>query len=567
MEQTILFVCPHGAGKSRMAAAYFNQLAPAGWRATSAGQEPQETLGTNAIRLLTGTAAEPYLDRELPRPIAAVETPAPDRRHRLRRAGGRPVDARQPAVRRRDARGDLRAGRNPRAHPAPIMSGQEAPPLSGAAELPLAASAASTGVGLGPLAAYFLRLGALGFGGPAALVGFMHRDLVEERRWLTEEDYQLAMALAQLMPGPLAAQCAIAIGYLLRGVAGATAIGLAFILPSFAMVLGLSVLYVAYGGLWWMQALFYGVGAAVIGIIVISAYKLARGTNKRDPLLWGIFAVLLVLTVVTQTELALAFILAGLLALVAKAPPRRLKSRVPFLSLAPWFMLAPAAPLALGLSGGLLLTIFLFFVKAGSFVFGSGLAIVPFLYEGVVREHGWLTEQQFPRRRRRCDDHARPGGDHGRLHRLPGRGLRRGRGRRRRDVPACLPPDRHPRPLGQAAPRPAPAQGLRARRDRRGDRGDRGGGDRAWLPRHRRHPDRADRPGEPGDTLAVQGARAPRRRGGRGDRPDHLGADARRGRLTLRGRAPKPVRTGAPSSSERYVCDTPSMTAATRDAG
>ncbi len=245
------------------------------------------------------------------------------------------------------------------------------------------------------LAAYFLKLGTVGFGGPAALVGYMHRDLVGERRWLSEDDYRLAMALAQLMPGPLAAQCAIAIGYLLRGVVGATVVGLAFIFPSFLMVLGLSVLYVAYGGLWWMQALFYGVGAAVIGIIVIAAYKLARTTNKRDPLLWGIFAVLLVLTVATQSELAIAFVLAGLLVLLAKAPPRRFKARFATLALAPWPALLPAAPLALGVSGGLLLTIFLFFVKAGAFVFGSGLAIVPFLYEGVVRQHGWLTEQQF----------------------------------------------------------------------------------------------------------------------------------------------------------------------------
>ncbi len=245
------------------------------------------------------------------------------------------------------------------------------------------------------LAAYFLKLGTVGFGGPAALVGYMHRDLVGERRWLSEDDYRLAMALAQLMPGPLAAQCAIAIGYLLRGVVGATVVGLAFIFPSFLMVLGLSVLYVAYGGLWWMQALFYGVGAAVIGIIVIAAYKLARTTNKRDPLLWGIFAVLLVLTVATQSELAIAFVLAGLLVLLAKAPPRRFKARFATLALAPWPALLPAAPLALGVSGGLLLTIFLFFVKAGAFVFGSGLAIVPFLYEGVVRQYGWLTEQQF----------------------------------------------------------------------------------------------------------------------------------------------------------------------------
>jgi len=260
---------------------------------------------------------------------------------------------------------------------------------------PATAAAGPPPAELRSLAGYFLKLGTIGFGGPAALVSYMHRDLVEDRRWLGEEDYRLAMALAQLMPGPLAAQCAIAIGYLLRGVVGATVVGLAFIFPSFLMVLGLSVLYVAYGGLWWMQALFYGVGAAVIGIIVISAYKLARTTNRRDPLLWGIFAALLVLTVATQSELALAFVLAGLLVLLAKAPPRRFKARFATLALAPWPALLPAAPLALGVSGGLLLTIFLFFIKAGAFVFGSGLAIVPFLYEGVVRQHGWLTEQQF----------------------------------------------------------------------------------------------------------------------------------------------------------------------------
>src|SRR5215210_7781962 len=196
-------------------------------------------------------------------------------------------------------------------------------------------AAAPPGGRLWPLAAYFLRLGALGFGGPAALVGFMHRDLVEERRWLSQEDYSLAMALAQLMPGPLAAQCAIAIGYLLRGVAGATAVGLAFILPSLLMVLGLSVLYVAFGGLWWMQAVFYGVSAAVIGIIAIAAYKLAWKVNGRDPLLWGIFALLFIVTAVAQAELAEFFLVAGLLVLVVKAPPRWLRERLPAFAVAP----------------------------------------------------------------------------------------------------------------------------------------------------------------------------------------------------------------------------------------
>ena len=142
-------------------------------------------------------------------------------------------------------------------------------------------------IGLWPLTGYFLKLGTVGFGGPVALVGFMHRDLVEQRRWITEDTYKLSLALAQIMPGPLAAQTAIAIGYFEGGVLGATLVGLFFVLPSFLMVVAISMAYVAYGGLWWMQALFYGIGATVIAIIAIAAYKLSRSTNKRDPLLWG----------------------------------------------------------------------------------------------------------------------------------------------------------------------------------------------------------------------------------------------------------------------------------------
>src|SRR5215213_8539784 len=154
------------------------------------------------------------------------------------------------------------------------------------------------------LTAYFLTLGTIGFGGPVALVGYMQRDLVERRRWIDDEEYKLGLALAQIMPGPLAPQLAIALGYFLHGVLGATLVGVAFVLPSFLMVLALSALYVAYGGLWWMQALFYGISAAVIGIIAIAAYKLARKVNGRDRLLWGIFAALAAITVWAEAELA-----------------------------------------------------------------------------------------------------------------------------------------------------------------------------------------------------------------------------------------------------------------------
>ena len=248
------------------------------------------------------------------------------------------------------------------------------------------------------LTAYFLKLGAIGFGGPAALAGFMHRDLVERRGWVSEDEYALGLALAQIMPGPLAAQLAIALGYFLHGVPGATLVGLAFVLPSFVMVVLISMAYVAFGGLWWMQAVFYGVGAAVIAVIAIAAYKLARSTNKRDPLLWGVFAVLALVTVWAQAELAEFFIVAGLLVLAVRAPPAWLKARVPFLTLASWplaLSLLQMAPMAAPPTADLLLQILLFFVKAGAFVFGSGLAIVPFLYQGVVQQYAWLDEHQF----------------------------------------------------------------------------------------------------------------------------------------------------------------------------
>src|SRR6267142_6081916 len=150
---------------------------------------------------------------------------------------------------------------------------------------------------------YFLRLGTLGFGGPIALAGYMQRDLVEERRWIARQDYVEGLALAQLAPGPLAAQLAIYLGWVRAGVLGATLVGLAFVLPSFAMVMGLSALYVRYGGLPWMQGAFYGIGAAVIAIIARSAVKLARMTLAADRLLWTIFAFAALVTAWTESEL------------------------------------------------------------------------------------------------------------------------------------------------------------------------------------------------------------------------------------------------------------------------
>lgn len=237
------------------------------------------------------------------------------------------------------------------------------------------------------LTRYFLRLGALGFGGPVALVGYMHRDLVERRGWIAEADYKEGLALAQIAPGPLAAQLAIYLGYVHYRVLGASAAGFAFVLPSFLMVLALGWAYQVFGGLPWMQAVFYGVGAAVIGIMAISAHKLAAKNLKSDRLLWAIFAVLALLTIVTQSEIAWLFIAAGLLVWLLRCRPR------------PWSgTLGAALPLPLlpAVSDpGLLLQLTVFFAKAGTFVFGSGLAIVPFLYGGIVSEHHWLTDKQF----------------------------------------------------------------------------------------------------------------------------------------------------------------------------
>ena len=255
--------------------------------------------------------------------------------------------------------------------------------------------------GLWSLIVYFLKLGTIGFGGPVALVGFMHRDLVEKHRWITEDTYKLSLALAQIMPGPLAAQTAIAIGYFEGGILGATLVGVSFILPSFLMVVAISLAYVAYGGLWWMRAAFYGIGAMVIAIIAIAAYKLARSTNKHDPLLWGIFAVLTTVTVWAQAELAEFFIIAGLVALFFHAWPGWKNGILIVLGavavgslilvMQSWGTQAANARD----SADVLTQILLFFTKAGAFVFGSGLAIVPFLQKGVVQQYGWLNEHQF----------------------------------------------------------------------------------------------------------------------------------------------------------------------------
>ena len=244
--------------------------------------------------------------------------------------------------------------------------------------------------------AYFLKLGTVGFGGPIALAGHMQQDLVDAYGWVSREDYLEGLALAQLAPGPLAAQLAIYLGYLRAGVLGATLVGIAFVLPSFLMVLALSAAYVRYGGLSWMQGMFYGIGAAVIAIIARSAIKLTKLTLRKDKLLWGIFLVLAVSTAWTSREIIWLFLLGGLLTLAVKAFPRGgslgkgSRGKGSQGNLASLLFAGLSLPAA-----GVLGEIFLYFAKAGVFVFGSGLAIIPFLYGGVVQEHHWLTDRQF----------------------------------------------------------------------------------------------------------------------------------------------------------------------------
>src|SRR5436305_1138446 len=242
---------------------------------------------------------------------------------------------------------------------------------------------------IGELVRYFLRLGFLGFGGPVALVGQMERELVDGKKWLTKEQMREAIAICQSLPGPLAIQVGVYVSYLRCGFWGAWAGGWAFILPNFVIVAGLGALYVYLGDLQPVTAIFYGVSPAVIALILHSCYRLAK-LGMEDALQWAIAAVCLVVTVVLQAEVALLFIGAGIVgilyygSLFKRTPPALSISAVPVLA-----QLAPSA------SSSILGKLLLFFLKAGSLTFGSGLVIVPFLEQGLVQQFGWLDQRQF----------------------------------------------------------------------------------------------------------------------------------------------------------------------------
>jgi chromate transporter len=242
---------------------------------------------------------------------------------------------------------------------------------------------------LGEIARYFLRLGLLGFGGPVALVGQIERELVADKGWLTKERMREAIAICQSLPGPLAIQVGIYVAYLRAGFWGAWAGGWAFILPNFVIVAALGALYVHLGDLPAVTAIFYGVSPAVIALILHSCWRLAK-LGMEDWLQWAIAAACLAVTVILQAEVALLFIGAGIVGIVyyGHVLPRRAGTLV-------IAALPAAVPLGPVASGSTLGNLFLFFLKAGSLTFGSGLVIVPFLEQGLVHQYGWLDPRQF----------------------------------------------------------------------------------------------------------------------------------------------------------------------------
>jgi chromate transporter len=239
---------------------------------------------------------------------------------------------------------------------------------------------------------YFSRLGLLGFGGPVALVGQMEREVVAERGWLTKEQMRQTIAICQSLPGPLAIQVGIYIAYLRGGFWGAWIGGWAFIFPNFVIVAALGALYVYLGDLKPVTAIFYGVSPAVIALILHSCYRLAK-LGMEDWLQWAIAAACSVVTVILQAEVALLFIGAGVIGVLFYGNLLRLPRPPVVMEISVLPLLAPLTPVAPASTLGKLL---LFFLKAGSLTFGSGLVIVPFLQQGLVQQYGWMDQRQFP---------------------------------------------------------------------------------------------------------------------------------------------------------------------------
>jgi len=244
------------------------------------------------------------------------------------------------------------------------------------------------------MVAYFLRLGAVGFGGPVALANYMRRDFVETRGWLTTEEYENGLALAAACPGPLAYQLAVYCGYIRFGVVGGLAVAVAFGLGPFVIVTLAAWLYVRFAGNWQLRALFYGIAPVVVALIVKACWNLGKRTLRTDRLGWAFAIVACAITVVVQKALALMFVGAGLLGSFAfgrSAAPRIAPAMAKPKAGANALAILPAA----GAFSGTTAKLFLFFFKTGLLVFGSGLVIVPFLKTQVVDQYHWLGNREF----------------------------------------------------------------------------------------------------------------------------------------------------------------------------
>jgi chromate transporter len=242
------------------------------------------------------------------------------------------------------------------------------------------------------LAAYFLRLGAVGFGGPVALAHYIRRDLVERRAWISEQEYDSGLAIAAACPGPLAYQLGVYCGYIRFGVAGGLLVAIAFAIAPFLIVVAAAAAYTSLSNSWQIRALFYGVSPVVVALVLKGCWNLGARTLRKDPPAWAIAFVACAVTVLVEKELAVLFILAGALGVFVfrgagntptsqPAPVRKtvaLAAAVPLLS-------ATSMPSQL----------FLFFFKTGCLVFGSGLVIVPFLKTYVVDQYHWLGNREF----------------------------------------------------------------------------------------------------------------------------------------------------------------------------
>ncbi|MBS1903970.1 MAG: chromate efflux transporter [Bacteroidetes bacterium] len=242
------------------------------------------------------------------------------------------------------------------------------------------------------LVLYFLKLGTIGFGGPVPLAGYMDRDLVESRKWITRDEFIRGLAFSKMAPGPFATQLAIYIGYIRSGVWGASLVAFFFVLPSFIIVVGLAMLYQAYGAMHWMEATFAGVSAAVLGVIARSTYKLTQTAVGNDKMMWGIYIVAAVAAVLMENEPIWLLLAAGVFMMLwtMRMSPKQIGAKL--LSFNPMALMLAAT--SLPPTAGFV-ELFWYFAQAGTVVFGSGMAIVPFLYGGVVQGHHWLTQRQF----------------------------------------------------------------------------------------------------------------------------------------------------------------------------